>query len=419
MVSAGVRQALKVAAALLALAAQAVAPVCAAAAESDAFSERELIETIQQITANDGVHATTLLEPLTSLIVLYQESGDDAAAAVAIERVRQIVRVNNGLHTLEQLPYIRQLIRIDEARGNHAAAWELEQDLLALVKRYPDDLRAVEVFREVADRRMDLLGRYLARQRPPELYLGCYYGGDCASGGREAVVRNILADAQRNYLDAITVMQRNEQYSSEELRDLELDLLRGTDLARTMYDQSHYYTATYYGGRQSLRRLYGYGAVRNAPTVQQVGALVQMADWELLYSRHGNAVDVYELAIATLRSTDGAATAMEDLFTPELPVVLPAFQPNPLARDESRDATGHVDVAFDITKYGRGRAVEIIDAANVNRDAQHRLVSLIMNSRFRPRPSDGGFDRASRVAMRYYVYDGVPEKSERPSARGR
>jgi hypothetical protein len=88
--------------------------------------------------------------------------------------------------------------------------------------------------------------------------------------------------------------------------------------------------------------------------------------------------------------------------------VLPAFQPNPLARDESKDATGHIDVAFDITKYGRGRAVDILDAANVTRDAQERLVALIMNSRFRPRPSDGAFDRASRVAMRYYVYDGAP-----------
>ncbi len=412
MVSAGVGQALKIAAAFLALAAQGAAPMCAAAAESDASAERQLIETIQQIIYSDGEHAAALLEPLTSLIVLYQESGNAAAAAVAIERARQIVRVNNGLHTLEQLPYFQQLIRIEEARGNHAAAWDFEQDLLALVRRYPSDLRTVEVFREVADRRMDVMGRYLAGQKPPELYLGCYYGGACESGSRERVVQSMLADAQRNYWNAITVMLRNEQYSSDELRYLELDLLRGTDLVRTMYDQSQNYSAAYYRGRQSLRRLYGYGAVRNAPTVQQVEALVQMADWELLFSRHGNAVDAYELAVAILRNADGASITMERLFVPELPVVLPAFQPNPLARDESKDATGHIDVAFDITKYGRGRAVEILDAANATRDAQHRLVRLIMNSRFRPQPSNGVFDRSSRVAMRYYVYDGVPENIE-------
>ena len=187
------------------------------------------------------------------------------------------MRVNNGLHTLEQLPYIRQLIRIEEVRGNPVAAWELEQDLLALVKRYPADLRTVEVFRGVADRRMDLMRRYLASERPPEVYLGCYYGGGCDAGSRKGVARSILADAQLNYWSAITVMLRNEQYSSDELCELELDVLRGTDFVRTMYgDHPHAYVAAYNRGRQSLRRLYGYGAARNAPPLQQVDALVQM-----------------------------------------------------------------------------------------------------------------------------------------------
>jgi hypothetical protein len=89
---------------------------------------------------------------------------------------------------------------------------------------------------------------------------------------------------------------------------------------------------------------------------------------------------------------------------PELPVVLPAFQPNPLARDETKEAIGHIDVEFDVTKYGRGRDVEILDAANATRDAQDRLVRLIATSRFRPRPVAGTFGRASRVAVRYYLY---------------
>ena len=48
------------------------------------------------------------------------------------------------------------------------------------------------------------------------------------------------------------------------------------------------------------------------------------------------------------------------------------FEPNPLARDETRPATGHIDVAFTITKYGRGRDVEIRDAANATEAAQAR-----------------------------------------------
>jgi hypothetical protein len=405
MVPSGIGQALKLAAAFLAFAATAAVPSPVAAAEADGTTDpqRQLSETIQAILSRDGPYSLDLLEPLAALIVLYREQEDDALAAAIIERARQVVRVNEGLHTLEQVPLIRQLIRLEEARGNHAAAWEVEQDLLALVRRYPEDLRTVEVLREVGDRRMEVFERFLARERPPQLYLGCYYGVNCDSGSREVALRRMLADAARNYSDAIAVLVRNAEYDNDELRELELDLLRGADLARTMREGRPGIDGAYYRGGQALRRLYEYGGMGEATDVQQAGALVQMADWELLYSQNARAVDVYERAVAMLQSA-GAGPAIEELFVPELPVVLPAFQPNPLARDETKEAIGHIDVEFDVTKYGRGRDVEILDAANATRDAQDRLVRLIATSRFRPRPVAGTFDRASRVAVRYYLY---------------
>lgn len=45
----------------------------------------------------------------------------------------------------------------------------------------------------------------------------------------------MLAEAQRNYLDAIAVMLRQGAYASEDLRALELDVLRGVDLMRSRY----------------------------------------------------------------------------------------------------------------------------------------------------------------------------------------
>lgn len=409
MFSSGARQALTFAA-VAALAATAAASNAAAAdADEDADRERQLTEEVHAILSRNGPYSASLLEPLAALTLLYREQEDEALAAATVERARQVVRVNKGLHTLEQLPLIRQLIHLEEARGNHAAAWELEQDLLALVRRYRDDVRTVEVLREVAERRMGVLERFIASENPPQLYLGCYYGGACDSGSRETAMRAMLADAERNYSNAIAVLVSNAQYGSDELRELELELLRGADLARRTYGRPRDVDGAYYRGRQGLRRLYEYGAASDAPAVRQVGTLVQIADWELLYSQNGNAIDIYEVAAAMLQSAGSAGTAMEELFAPEIPVVLPAFQPNPLARDDTKNPTGHIDVSFDVTKYGRGRAIEIVDAANATREAQQRLVRLIASSRFRPRPTDGAFDGKSRVAVRYYVYDGVSD----------
>jgi len=197
----GARRALKVIAAIVALAAFAAAPYAAAAGlDPGAERHRQFLERIQAILARDGPYSADLLVPLVGLIALYREGDDDALAAVAIQRAVQVVRINKGLHTLDQVPLIRQLIRIEEERGNPEAAWEIEPDLLTLVRRYPDDLRTVPVLREVADRRMGALGRYLGGERPPEVVLGCFYeawpqrdDANCQAGSRKTVVQGMLA----------------------------------------------------------------------------------------------------------------------------------------------------------------------------------------------------------------------------------
>jgi len=70
---------------------------------------------------------------------------------------------------------IRQLIHNEEARGNLAAASELEQALLALARRHPDDLRTVPILREAADKQMHVLERHLAGELPPQISLGVFY----------------------------------------------------------------------------------------------------------------------------------------------------------------------------------------------------------------------------------------------------
>lgn len=434
----------------------AAAPRFAASQEATTPADRErvLLAAIQESVARDGPNSASLLEPLTALTLFYREQGDESAAAVTIERARHVVRVNNGLHTLEQVPLIEQLMRIETARGNHTAAWDLEQDLLRLVRRYPEDLRTVPVLREAADRQMEVLARYLDGEKPPQLYLGCYYEApNCDSGSRKGVLRGMVADAQRSYAEAIAVLLRNELYDSDELRTLEIALLRGVDLVRTPDYDAHtlglggnpmlepwrsraaplvelarwelpyfgtsspeavearrhetkrfHIADTYFRGRQSLQRLYAYDVAGARPLVRQAERIVQMADWELLHANHGQAVDTYGQVRAALQDAGVAVASIDRLFLPEVPVVLPAFQPNPLAPATSKAAKGYIDVEFEISKYGRGRAVELVDAANTTKAEQHELVRLISHSRFRPRPTGGEFDSSSRVSLRYYVY---------------
>jgi hypothetical protein len=278
----------------------------------------------------------------------------------------------------------------------------------------------------------------------------------------------MLADAERNYADAIAILLRNEAFASRELRELEMELVRGAALIHDEYerDGNRGITGTrirnevpvplvpwtfaartlepwrsrmapiveladwdlprelagtpeadfldqpqprdarfripYYRGRQSLRRLYAYDVAGSSLPSSRAAAIVAIADWDLLFSNNALAVEGYALARGLLaEAADDALLAQT--FAPALPIVLPSFDRNPLAPDDTRLATGHIDVAFAITQYGRARDIEIRGAANAAAAAQRDLVSLLRGSRFRPRSAEGRGE--SPVAVRYYVYE--------------
>jgi hypothetical protein len=131
-----------------------------------------------------------------------------------------------------------------------------------------------------------------------------------------------------------------------------------------------------------------------------------LADWDLLHSRSGNltgsAVATYEQAYEFARERGGAKAWIDKTFSPEIPIVLPTFWPNPLATEETAESTGHIDVAFDVTKDGRSRRVEIVNTtSHATRADKNALIRLIKRSRFRPRVAGGRFGDDS-VLMRYH-----------------
>ncbi len=459
----GLSRVLQAVAQLAAAAAFTVLLTAAEAAELD--DDAPLLGRIQEIISADGLHSLRLVEPLTSLAGLYRETDDLAFALPRLEQAVQILRINRGLHTLDQVPLVREIIRLEREIGDAEAAWERREDLLALLRRYPNDLRVVPVLRELGDEQMEILDEFLDHEKPPEVVLGCFYqerasadAGDCQAGSRRTVVQGMLAEAQRNYAEAIGVLLSHGLYGSEELRELELDLLRGVDVLRTLYDSGRSYPppmvpkflgassvepwrsriapiaelaqwrarssgtarpfdagnaastharlmSPYHRGRESLGRLHQYDVMSGRPLVSQAGSLVQLADWDLLYSRNGRAVDAHVEVYEMLAESGVPDASIEGLFAPPTPVVLPAFNPNPLAKDETREAAGYVDVAFEITRYGRARAVEIRDSVNAGDEDLDRLVGIVKGSRFRPRVVDGELADRRAVLVRYYGYD--------------
>ena len=160
-------------------------------------------------------------------------------------------------------------------------------------------------------------------------------------------------------------------------------------------------------GAASLVRLLIYELRSSASALTQVRALVRLADFQLRYARGEDASDatleLYEIAYRQLAESQVQQSFVEELFSPKIPVVVPAYRSNPLVSGNVPESAGHIDVSFSITKYGISENVEILDATeDVSRARKRDLVRLIEASRFRPRVMDGQFADPSRVVVRYY-----------------
>ena len=166
---------------------------------------------IDEIQSSQGINSPELILPLTNFGLMLREQGDPDLAVAAFERARHVVRVNYGLSSFKEAPLVRQLVQIEEARGNAAAAWELEQELLGMIYRSPGPRPEAEsMLREIADKRLDVLERYSAGEFPPQIKLGCYYGGarvataemipgSCSSGTSWSVKQALYDEAARYY----------------------------------------------------------------------------------------------------------------------------------------------------------------------------------------------------------------------------
>jgi hypothetical protein len=216
-----------------------------------------------------------------------------------------------------------------------------------------------------------------------------------------------------HYSDAVKVAIADDRYTSDEVRELEMKLVRSHFLYGAMYLDGRDYAL----GRESLRRLVAYEAAASAPPLVQMEALIDVADWDVVFAQSGKlretAHSMYEHAYRRLKETGQHEAAIEALFSPITPVVLPAFLPNPLASNDGRPSAEYLDIAFEVTKAGRARNLEILAASTASKRAAVRHVNqLIQRSRFRPRLVDGEFADSPPIVVRYYLPESFAEPAQ-------
>jgi hypothetical protein len=210
--------------------------------------------------------------------------------------------------------------------------------------------------------------------------------------------------ARGNYSAAIRSILRNGSVEHEDLLPIEQSLTRSYYLQAMDRDRAaeNLSGSAYGGGRQSYRRRVAYSIMTSGEAIDVAKALVELADWDLLFSHNGVAVDIYEEAYALLSKENVPEPEIRVLFPLESAVRLPTFEQSPLAPPESSArGVGHVDLEFEVSKYGVAGKIDVVEMSSASlRGVRRDAARTIASSRFRPRPPSDG-DAPFR--LRYYV----------------
>lgn len=391
-------------------------------------SDEQYRAFIEQEQDARGLTSPALIEPLTALAQHYLEQQDYEPAIEHLARARQVLRVNRGFGTLEELPLLTQLVTAEEARGNLVAAWELEETLLEQAEAHAGKIETVSIFRGVAQKRLQVRRRYLDGEQPPEVVLGCYYGrddhisairfrgavigtppearGNCSAGERDTVNVALLLEARAYQLLALDALLKNDRYTSDELWEVLMETLR---TSYSLQRRLPLFSDPALG--QMMTRLLAHESSAAGAEVRRAHILIQLADTNVVRTRqadryvgYADVLEQYQQAYEIMRNENVGQAGLDAVFAPALPVALPAFYTNPLAEVPEADADGYIDVSFEITNRGRSKRIATFaTSGNVTRSDKRALVQLIDQTSFRPRMAEGQVVESTPVTVRYYL----------------
>jgi hypothetical protein len=396
------------------------------------------LDLLNTSEATGDIYAPDLIEPLTVLGRLYREQGDFDQSAANLARARQILRINQGLSTLQEVFLIEELIRTEEARGDFAEVRALEQSLLTHAQIQGRDLQTFSLYQDLATKRLNLYQRYLTGERPPQIIAGCYYaksidlsapqtalarilgpplpGDRCTSGERKTVQRALLIEALAYQSLALNVLLHNDQHTSDEMLALMADIFHSSNKLNQMLGM---YSDNYIG--RVWRRALSKQAEDQESRVRRAQLQILFADLNLLRVQHSMRAsrndiaqlhDQYGRAYQSLVTEGVAQETLDALFTPGTPVVIPAFEANPFTSVEGMAQGDYIDAMLEIDERGRGKLLQIThQTEGVGRTDEKQFRNLVKASMFRPRMVEGKIARKTTVHIRYFVNSDDGESS--------
>lgn len=392
--------------------------------------------------ADEGPYADQLREDLFSTATLYQKLEDHDNALKLFQRTLNVSRINNGLESLDQVEVLEAMAQSYLALDNikEADAMMNSSYHIQVLHYGESSAELVPAERKLGDwntrafmQRSSILLN-IPRMNVQNFLVDPRNFINDAADPRDTPLWK-LYEARTNYIHAIKTLVDARNFTHPELMELERKLLTNFLLSmhreNILYEPDFYLTrkktktATrlnqnsiemrssedYVLGLESHKRRMAYLVSDDKRTPSQlVTAMLEEADWDLLFEHKTEAEDKYNAAYKFFGENAMFDQSAHAEMYPSVPVILPTYLPPPNSREKlgiAADAKinyfGYIDVSFSLTKFGKARRIKQIGkGGEVTRNMEIRLNQYLRNLLFRPRFAGSEVDTGA-ITLRYYI----------------
>ena len=370
---------------------------------------RQYSVIVGDIELSGGAWDRALAEELSALGSLQQLQGNHVGAIETLNRAVHINRINEGLHTLEQVPVVESMIDSYAAVSDWANV-DLYNNYLYFVQKRAygtNDPRIIPVLDRLANWNIqaftvgygESLGMRLSTAQilfnAAARMVNVHFGKTDAR----------LVELKTNVAKSAYLVSRFPEYMIEldrpENRTME-DILR-----ESLNEQSRMQPRGFQSGEQALLDIIDYYSEDSDDVYVIAEAIANLGDWYTIFERRNAASDRYNQAYLLLAEMDDGEELIQQLFGQVIPI--PTFGiPTNLEKASTNDAepqglrSGYADLAFDVTANGVVRRLQMLSEADEENSLPLTwLRREVRTSYFRPLVVDGRPVRSANNQFRY------------------
>ena len=345
----------------------------------------DYMNAIDNVEAEYSAYSTELSDLYLGLGKSLYSRQEYEKARQAFQRGMQIQRVNYGLNSLSQSPYLLSIADAESFLGNWDQSQEALENLYSINQQAygANDIRMLPVLDQMLDWYLDSYD-----ERTPKGGYANLVISERIATKMYSILENELplhdpeAPDRFRRIGYLQYFIANHIKQHGEPSESGVTFTTGGSASRSDSSTSHMH---FRRGKMALEKVVAATAQQdNSSLADQAKAVAELGDWYLVFGQRFSAAQAYQLAYDVLETAEHPEQIRAELFD----------QPRKISFSMEKDSASHpapeqMEVRMTVSAFGVPQGIEVDEDTEISKPQIQALRRNVSNMRFRPRLQNG------------------------------